>query len=134
MSGFGSKSGGVGAGGTSIVTPTTPTRYDSGGFDTDALIAAGARRLVDVHGLLVSSVIGPPRWFMLFDAAALPANGTIPDTAPVFLAAGSTQFSLDYEFGDPFTTGIYWACSSTEGVLTVAVVNELWVDARHIAP
>jgi hypothetical protein len=114
--------------------PITPTRYGSAGFATSGIIVApGPRRLVDLHGLVAAAVIGA-RWLHLFDALAVPANGSVPSRAPLYLPVANTTFSRPLAFGDPFTTGIVWACSTTEATLTLTLTADLWIDAWHIPP
>jgi len=59
-------------------------------------------------------------WAMVFDAAALPANGTKPKlewNVPAGIAQG------EFGYGMFMASGVVVACSSTEGTLTVTVAS-----------
>jgi len=52
---------------------------------------------------------------MVFDAAAVPADGTVQPVA-VLLAPAGYQFSFNWPGGRPFTSGVAVCNSSTSGV------------------
>lgn len=68
------------------------------------------------------------QYWQLFDAAALPVNGTVPMfSVPVLPKQGT--FSLDLRATPrAFSTGIVWAASTTPDTLTLALQNTLWVN------
>lgn len=115
---------------TVIAVPPTPTRYDSGGDATSGVIAAAPNRLVEVHGFNSALAL---RYFQLFDAAAVPANGTVPDSTPI-LVPPSSNFSISYQVTDPYSVGISWASSTTRATKTESGAPDMWVDARYLPP
>lgn len=69
-----------------------------------------------------------PLYLMLFDAAALPANGTAPSRVPIPIAAGDVNGDT-WEGSTAFATGCVAALSSTVATLTVAGAVG-WFDAE----
>jgi len=68
-----------------------------------------------------ASSAGGARFLQLFNAAALPANGTVPRLSSLPVAAGAVA---SWDFGTDglvFSVGIIAALSSTAGTLTLAV-------------
>lgn len=109
------------------VTDVTPSVYTSGGDARDGQIQAGAEALREIK---CRNTTAATRYLMLFDAIALPANGTAPYWTSTTILAGNDS----KEVWNPklaFTTGIYWAISTTATTLTVggatdANVSALW--------
>lgn len=84
-----------------------------------------------VYGAIVTSVSASLRWFQLHDKASAPAGADVPSLWFPLPAGSATQpavLILDQEFfmgGEPFTTGVSWAISTTIGTFTdSATANE----------
>jgi len=77
--------------------------------------------------IAVRNLNAAARWLMIFNAAALPANGTVPDLLILPLAAGEIK---TYAPPAPvyFSTGLVWAMSTTDTTLTVTGTNDGEVD------
>jgi hypothetical protein len=120
------------AGNSGVVTGTALAV--NGGAST--LTLAAPIILLSVQPTNFSSTL--TLYFMLFDAASLPANGTVPVRAPVALAPGQTaaiQLSdnnSEMKEGLPFFTGLVWAASTTPATLTVDTSSSTWVTMRTI--
>lgn len=98
----------------------------TGGVVASLVVKANAGNLIKVKGW--NNQAGT-RYIQVFDATALPANGTIP--LITHQVSGTSNFEFDCgEFGRPFTTGIVIATSTTATTLTVAAANIL-VDAQY---
>jgi hypothetical protein len=67
-------------------------------------------------------------YLMLFDAAALPADGTAPSRCPIPIAAGDVNGDT-WEGSTAFATGCVAALSSTVATLTVTGAVG-WFDAE----
>lgn len=92
-----------------------------------AVVSAVPTRPLRLRGRNVAAAL---RYYMVFDAAALPvANGTAPDWAIMPVPAGA----LFSDVWDPTLTavGCVWYCSSTDVTLTAAVANDMEVDFWH---
>jgi hypothetical protein len=88
-----------------------PYGYNSGGalVGSGVIVNAGPARLFN---LTVTSESASDQYVMLFDAAAVPANGA-PAVAAFKVPAGSTA-GIDYgSRGKAFKNGICWSNSST---------------------
>jgi hypothetical protein len=87
--------------------------------------AAANHQVVKTSSGIVLSVnahnsSGSTRYLHVFDATALPFDGTIPTLAPVQVPTDSTG-SIDFiSTGRPFSTGLVVAFSSTATTLTNA--------------
>ena len=69
-------------------------------------------------------------WLMLFDAAAVPADGTFPRLPVIAVPAEST---VHVPLGAlECATGLVWACSSTYGVLTITAATPAVVSAELV--
>lgn len=100
----------------SATNPWTVFRTTAAGGEASRVAKAASGTLRDVYAGNVSGALG---YLMLFDAAALPANGTVPLLAAVPIA--NTQEGW-YDFGTDgigFTTGMVVAMSTTQLTLTV---------------
>ena len=91
-------------------TPATAVAADS------AVVGVGPTAL---HRMWITNISAAAAYLMMFDAAAVPANGVVPRFPVLKIAPGQT-FSLD-PGGDPIIleTGLCWAASSTYDVLAV---------------
>lgn len=87
------------------------------------LISGGAEQLMTIEGYPANPA---PRWLMVFDAAALPANGTFPAMA----CPANRRFRRRRFDGQGFAFGVYWAASSTPMTLTFDPTAILRVDAE----
>jgi hypothetical protein len=87
------------------------------------LVSSGPEQLVTVQGYPAAS---GPRWLMLFDAVALPPNGTYPAMA----APARRAYRLDRFDTQGFRYGVYWAASSTPMTLTLDPGAHLRVDVE----
>jgi|GEM_PF-2410025 len=103
-----------------------PGRADTGGYAKSQVVRAGNGLLktLRVHNLGGSGDL----YVQLFDATALPANGTAPSTAPVPVKAG--QY---YESDTPFRflAGLVVAASSTPATKTLISGNDVWITAEY---
>jgi len=104
-------------------TATNPAADDS----LVALAAPGAVGEVSVS--LDTSAGASDRTVMIFDAASLPANGTVPKWR--FPVAGAKAASYSFPHGLDCNTGIVVALSSTEDTLTVATANEGYLHVQY---
>ena len=114
----------------SIIIGPKPSRSEmvtpGGGPETDALVVSGEARLLEIFG---TNTEAGDVFIMVFDAVALPGNGTQPRLSPIPVPAGES-FSLtmpEPEFG----TGIYWAVSSTADTLTISVLAGANITVWH---
>ena len=88
-----------------------------------ALVSNGPEQLVTVQGYPAAAAA---RWLMVFDAIALPANGTYPAMA----APARRAYRLHRSDTQGFRYGVYWAASSTPMVLTFDPGADLRVDVE----
>jgi hypothetical protein len=98
-----------------------PYGYNSGGalVSGGVVVSEGPARL---YNLTVTSQLSSDQYVMLFDAAAVPANGAAP-VAAFKVPAGSTA-TLDYGWrGKAFNKGICWSNSTTLPDLTAGAAN-----------
>lgn len=96
---------------TNTHAPTVVTAINA----TNAVGKAAAGNLYAVYGYNGNAAT---RYIHIFNATALPANGTAPTLAPIAVPTGQT-FSLDLAgYGIYFSTGIVVATSTTLATLT----------------
>jgi|SRR5579875_271988 hypothetical protein len=98
-----------------------PNNYNSGAalVSGGVIVNDGPARL---YKLTVTSQDSSDQFIMLFDAAAVPANGAAP-VAVFKVAAGSTA-AIDYGWrGKAFENGICWSNSTTLPNLTAGLAN-----------
>ncbi len=62
---------------------------------------------------------GTNLYLMVFDAASLPANGTVPTMPPLLVGGTDTRSISNLPLPDKFTNGIVVAASTTQENLTV---------------
>lgn len=111
------------------ITDPTVTLYDSAGFANSGVIKAAAGKLLSLRWLNQSAAT---IYLQLFNAVAVPANGTVPSVAPIAIppmGAIETNGELFPDGWTPFATGISWAASTTVGTLTQTATSPLWVTA-----
>lgn len=123
---------GGGAGGVTIVVFEPPLSFDTGStVAASGVIRVAPGTLLDINGFNNSAAV---RFFMLFDAVAVPGNGTAAVTV-VIRVPPTSNFSITLANGQgrQFATGIAWATSSTLATLTLAAA-EMLVNAQHRDP
>lgn len=109
--------------------PSSPTSaYDSAALATGDVIKAAAGNLIRIFGFNNS---GSTRYFQLFDAAAVPADGTVPDWLPIQVPT-LQPFAMDLGAGLGFSLGISWASSSTLATKTITGAADMWVSAQYL--
>lgn len=83
-----------------------------------------------LFSLYAANVGASTRYLMLFDAAALPANGAVPKIV-IPLAVNDADL---FPFVRPksFTTGIVWGASSTATTLTIDATATIGVNAEYV--
>lgn len=101
--------------------------YDSGGDVASLTVAVVAATLHSVFGSIDPAVVGN-RFIHLFNAIALPVNGTVPNFAPIQVGAGE-EFSIVFPQGRPFATGIVITLSTTRETLTIAAAD-MWISGE----
>ena len=67
---------------------------------------------------------GSTRYLQVFDAAALPANGVVPDLVIAVTTGATVQIPLTGRV--PFATGIVLAISTTAATLTIGAADALF--------
>lgn len=106
--------------------PLEPVWDDSPSFAAQRVVKAAGGTLFHLSGYSESN-----GYLHVFDAAALPANGTAPTLAPVLLWAGwSVTLPLPPR-GRVFKIGIVWAVSSTADTLTLDTAGRAFVNAQR---
>lgn len=89
-------------------------------------VAQGPQKLLSVEGYNAKST---KRWVMVFDATALPPNGSFPLMAAPVPAYPDT-FVLRRSDTRGFLSGVFWAVSSSPLTLTFDAAASLRVDAE----
>ena len=93
---------------------------------SSALVSAGPQRVMAVEGYNAGT---SKRWVMVFDATALPPNGSFPLMAAP--AAGfPAAFALSRFDSREFLSGVYWAASSSPLTLTFDAAARFRVDSE----
>jgi len=122
-----------GGGGVAVeVIQEPPLSYDSivlGGLAGSGVIRAASGTLLDANGYNASVAV---RYFQLFDAAAVPAPGTVPATIPIEVPPG-VHFSIAFadSMGRRFASGISWASSTTQLIYTPTPVGDMIINAQY---
>lgn len=104
----------------------SPSRFNSAGDVASLVVKASGGNLFDYEAYNAAAAT---RYVQVFNATALPANGTVPDLMPLEIPAAGTGSLAFVNEGCPFTTGIVIAISSTRATLTIAAAN-MWVSGR----
>lgn len=89
------------------------------------VVRADGGRLFAIDGYNGSA---SDQYIQVFDAAALPANGTVPKM--VMPVPAGSYFTFYWPMGKPFTTGIVICNSSTAATKTIGSADCLF-DADH---
>ena len=71
------------------------------------------------YSAALSNKGGSNLYLMVFDAASLPANGTVPTMPPLLVGTTDTRSISNLPLPDKFDNGIVVAASSTQENLTV---------------
>jgi hypothetical protein len=69
------------------------------------------------------------RWWMVFNTASVPANGTVPVFAVRVAAGEQLRIPMDYRFA----TGVTWQVSSTSATLTADTAATFGVKLEYIS-
>lgn len=128
--------GGVDTGGTARTALTNAsgvlqnsaakgTAYSSAALEASAVVSASACLVSQVR---VQNFGASTRYLQLHNAAALPANGTVPKavTGIGTNATGVITFAIPT---DRFSTGLVVACSTTQGTLTISAGADFLIAA-----
>lgn len=100
-----------------VVTVAAPTTRDfSGAGAVSRVVTTGNNSPVQFFG---RNLEAGTVFLMVFDLAAVPANGATPDYSPLELLAGQS-FSLTVP-PELFLAGLVWAISTTDTTLTISV-------------
>ncbi|KKN33941.1 hypothetical protein LCGC14_0798590 [marine sediment metagenome] len=96
------------------------SRFNSAG-DATSIVVKASEGLLDQILVFNANPIGPPGdlFLHIFDLAALPANGTVPDFTSVPIRPQGSQ-GISFDPGLPMATGIVLAASTTRTTLTLA--------------
>lgn len=113
-----------------LLALTPGTNVHSTALEKSHVISAGACTL---RSIVATNTGAADAWLHLFDLTALPANGTVPDRAPIPVPAGSPQGWSSVQ-GSSFAVGCVAALSSTLGTLTLIAASEALFDAEKAAP
>ncbi len=106
--------------------PNTRTVVQSG---ASGILSEEPQQVLSVTGYLATATSN--LWLMLFDAVAVPPNGTPPRMA-VPAHALATPFALRTISSRAFFAGVTWAASSTPLVLTHALQASLHLEAEFL--
>jgi hypothetical protein len=107
-------------------TPADSTNVNANAGAVSGLIFSGANTLRSIDAINLGAV-GLKYTLMIFNAVALPANGTAPIIRMPLPGGGSVH----WDRGKNFSTGAYWAISTTDATLTVSGVANAVVDAEY---
>lgn len=103
-----------------------PAWDDSPGLVAHRVVKAAPATLLHLSGYSESS-----GYLHVFDAAALPSNGTIPSVAPLTIWWGwSIALPLPPR-GRAFKSGIVWAVSTTAEKLTLDPAGRAFVNVQR---
>jgi len=108
-----------------------PAKYNSGAAygKSGVVIAQGPVRVWGVSGYNSAAV---PVWVMLFDAVAVPANGSAPDVLIYVPAQSGFAWGTDAKtLGSGFAKGLCWAESSTAPALTLSASADIYLRADY---
>lgn len=111
-----------------VVGATSLTRVPSGAnaYAASVEIKAGAGV---IKTLSIHNKNGAARYVLIFDAAALPADGTVPLQALNVGANATVSFDFGAD-GLPFTDGMFACLSTTEDTKTLAGTDALFLATR----
>lgn len=118
-----------GAGRLLVNADATGTLWqDAGAAAASRTVKGSAGKLYQMFGYNSG---GSDVWLFIFNAIAVPGNGSTAELfTPIKIAAG-THFALDLIRPRDFITGLTWAASSTAGTFTAAGSSTLLVSAEY---
>jgi hypothetical protein len=97
------------------------------GYANALVVKTGPGKL---YGFTAYSSNAAAQFILVFDATAVPANGTAP--AVVFTVAGTSNLGVSWaDVGRTFNTGCVLANSSTGPTLTIGAAD-CWFDAQFL--
>jgi hypothetical protein len=99
---------------------------DSPGFVSHRVVKATSSTLLHLSGYSESS-----GYLHVFDATALPTDGTKPTLAPVLIWSGWTIALPLPPRGRVFKNGIVWALSTTAEALTLDLTGRAFVNVQR---
>jgi len=105
--------------------PVDLARHVQGPANT-GVIANGQATLWFIYA---NSTVNQNRWLHLFDAAAVPIDGSTP--LEILQIPTRNNGGAFLEFPMHFTTGVIWAASTTMDTLTISAGTPLVVRARY---
>ena len=108
-----------------------PLNSTSAAFETNRVVKKTQGKL---YGASIYNQNAAARFVLLFDATALPANGTAALATYPIAAAAAGAGALGLYFGSvgrAFEQGIVIALSTSAGTLTVAGAD-MWCDAQYV--
>lgn len=103
-----------------------PAWDDSPGLVASRVVKASPCMLLHLSGYSESS-----GYLHIFDATALPANGTKPTIAPIAIWWGWTLTAPLPPRGRVFKNGIVWAVSTTAETLTLDSAGRAFVNVQR---
>lgn len=107
-------------------TAGATTAVASSALEKSHVLLAAPGRVYFVSGYNSDNV---DTFLLLFDAAALPANGTAPSRSPLRLPKQSTGYR-SWDIGSEFSVGCVVALSSTADTLTLVTSDVGYFDAE----
>ncbi len=99
---------------------------DSQAAATSGVIKASAGVFFEANGY---NLTGNTRYFHVYNSATVPTDGAVPALVPVAVPPYGV-FSLTFEQGVFFDTGISWACSTGVSTKTLSTAD-LWVTITY---
>ncbi len=108
-----------------VVKAKIGTAYSSAAAESSAVISATSVLISQVR---VQNLGASTRYLHLFNAAALPANGTVPK-AVLALATGASGVITFAIPTDRFNVGCVAACSTVQGTLTLSAGADFLIAA-----
>jgi len=106
-------------------SPTSASKFVSAAYEASH-VRVGVAKLRS--GFLSSKAAAAGFWFV-YDANAVPANGTLPDFPPIPVPVGPAFVSLDLAEERSMALGIVFVFSSTQATLTIATAD-CWFEGH----
>ena len=112
------------AAGIQQVSAAKGTSYSSAALEISKVVSASACLVSKIR---VQNINGATRYVHIFNAAALPGNGTVPTVMFTLTAnsGGEVVFPIPT---DRFSTGLVVAASSTQGTLTISATADFLIS------
>lgn len=105
------------------------SNYTSAAFADKAVVSTVP---VIVKEIRLTNAAGATRYMHLFNAAAVPADGSAPTVMPVAVINGA---SISYTFpgnGQYFSTGLCWCSSTTQATKTLGGATDIWIEIDYV--